>query len=64
MFLTIIISVAITISVAFLVTAYVLDKRDKEFKDKYDRLETKYLQLSHYHYQLEEDYRKHIYEKH
>lgn len=64
MFLTIIISVAITISVAFLVTAYALDKRDKEIKDKYDRLETKYLQLSHYHYQLEEDYRKHIYEKH
>ena len=64
MFLTIIISVAITISFAFLVTAYALDKRDKEIKDKYDRLETKYLQLSHYHYQLEEDYRKHIYEKH
>lgn len=64
MFLTIMISVAITISVAFLVTAYALDKRDKEIKDKYDRLETKYLQLSHYHYQLEEDYRKHIYEKH
>ena len=58
------ISVAITISVAFLVTAYALDKRDKEIKDRYDRLETKYLQLSHYHYQLEEDYRKHIYEKH
>lgn len=64
MFLTIMISVAITISVAFIVTAYALDKREKEFKDKYDRLETKYLQLSHYHYQLEEDYRKHIYEKH
>ena len=64
MFLTIMINVAITISVAFLVTAYALDKRDKEIKDKYDRLETKYLQLSHYHYQLEEDYRKHIYEKH
>ena len=64
MFLTIMISVAVTIVVVFIITAYALDKREKEFKDKLDKLETKYLQLSHYHYQLEEDYRKHIYEKH
>lgn len=64
MFLTIMISVAITISIAFVVIAYALDKREKQFKDKLDRLETRYLNLEYHHYELDKDYRKHIYEKH
>lgn len=60
----IIISAVCSLFVSLLGVAFLVDDKDKEIKGKYDKLETKYLQLSHYHHQLEEDYRKHIYEKH